>query len=776
MHQSVCVAGEEFPINAIAATRHFTIRIALNNTKSASTDCPHEKQKMKSVLAFALVICGMSLGGTPPESLAQIAPPRLGGVTGPAIGAAPDANKIVGAVTQVQIQNTVATAQTNVPLTFGQVFGPGDVSQNFSLAGRLADGTSIPLQVNVKARHPDGSLRHAVISAVLPALPASQVLTLGLMRTAAATPSSQLTPADLINAGFVTNVQVNLAGQVYTASANALLGSGPFQTWIAGPVANEWLVSSPLKTAGGNAHPHLSARFAVRWYPAQNKAKVDVILENAWAFEPAPQNFTYDIQVNVGGQSVYSKSALTHFTHARWRKSFWWGAAPQIHIKHDTAYLISTKAVPYYDPTVVISPAALSSIKSTFSGAAIEPMGNGMATPYMPTTGGRPDIGLLPGWAVSYLLSMDLDAKNATLGTADLAGSWSAHYRNRNTDRPVSLIDYPYMTILGRPGDTYNPVTKLYESFPVCGGDCDNPNVVDDSHQPGFAYLPYLVTGEHYYLEELQFWAMWNLFESNPGYRDNIKGLFHPTQIRGQAWILRTVAEAAYITPDADIFKAQFAAFLSDNLDWYNNAYSNNPHSNNSLGAITDGNAIVYDGGVGLAPWQDDFFTSAAGHAVELGFAKAKPLLNWKAKFPIGRMVDPGFCWIVGGIYNLHVRDTAVSPIYTTLGQAYLASNPSSFTSLPCGGSAMAANLGLQVGEMTGYSYSNSGYPSNMQPALAYAADSGVTGGVNAWQVFMGRSVLPDYQNGAQFAIVPRPAQPPKRPLSFPGVLMMMLN
>ncbi len=30
------------------------------------------------------------------------------------------------------------------------------------------------------------------------------------------------------------------------------------------------------------------------------------------------------------------------------------------------------------------------------------------------------------------------------------------------------------------------------------------------------AYLPYLVTGDYFYLEELQFWASWNVFALEP--------------------------------------------------------------------------------------------------------------------------------------------------------------------------------------------------------------------------------------------------------------------
>ncbi|MBQ5950245.1 hypothetical protein KBW98_22385, partial [Massilia sp. ST3] len=89
-----------------------------------------------------------------------------------------------GAITNVRLENTSATvAQNNVPVTFGQVFAVGHLAKGAGLVGRLDDGSSLPLQVDVKATHPDGSVRHAVISAVLPTLGAGQTRTLDLVRS-----------------------------------------------------------------------------------------------------------------------------------------------------------------------------------------------------------------------------------------------------------------------------------------------------------------------------------------------------------------------------------------------------------------------------------------------------------------------------------------------------------------------------------------------------------------------------------------------------------------
>jgi hypothetical protein len=700
------------------------------------------------------------------QTAATMSSSAAGMLTGPittTVPVAPPTNTSTAAVTttgitDIRFENTSATVtQTNVPVTFGQVFAQGDLLATDKLTGRLDDGTTVPLQVDVKASHADGSVRHAVISAIVPSIAPAKVLAMSLVKGGTA-PTGTVTTDSLMRTGFSASVHAKVGGVDYYASADDLLKSTKPTTWLNGPIATEWQVSAPLRTASGASHPHLSARFAIRWYAGANKARVDVVVENDWAYEPSPQNFTYDASVIVGGKSVYSKAAMTHYHHARWRQVFWYNtAAPELNVKHNTAYLIASKAVPNYDQSVVVPETSLAALKTRWTGNLTQPMGTGLAASYMPSTGGRPDIGLLPGWTATYLLTMDKRAKEVTLGTADLSGSWSSHYRDRNTDRPISVKDYPYMTLVGRPTDTYNKVTKQYESFPTCATStaCTTPNSHDPAHQPNLVYLPYLVTGDYYYLEELQFWAMWNSFQSNPGYRGAEKGLYSAEQIRGQAWSLRAAAEAAYITPDANPLKATFTTIVNDNLDFYNTTYTDNA-SANALGAITDAHAMVYDSGTGLAPWQDDFFTSAVGHTAELGFTKAVTLLAWKSKFPIARMVGAGTCWIDGAIYSMKLRDSKDAPVYGTIAQAYTASHTADILGLQCGSAAMATAFGLKVGEMKGYSSATDGYPSNMQPALAYAASTNGTAGKNAWSMFAARTVKPNYGTSPQFAIVPR--------------------
>jgi hypothetical protein len=659
-------------------------------------------------------------------------------------------------ITDLVVENTSNEEQKNVPFTFGQAFIKGNFLPQEGLAGKLNDGSVIPLQVDVKALHTDGSVRHAVISGVMPTLKASLSETIELTKaTLSDSGIADVTPSELVTEGVSADVNVTLDGVSYSVSLDELLKTSNVKSWLKGPVTNEFVIGSSLKASNGTVHPHLAARFAVRSYRGLNKTKIDVILENGWTYEPNPRDFTYDVQVNIAGQNVYAKSALTHFHHTRWHKNFWSGSAPKVNVKHNVPYLINTKAVPNYDQSFKTSEATIAAVKANFDKSNNGPMGNGIAAAYMPTTGGRPEIGINPSWHVMALLTQDKRLKEVSSGMGDLAGSWGVHYRDQTTGEPMSLADYPYMTAIGGTYADKNPVTGQVELLPGCKEACGNTNTADVSHQAAFAYIPYLLSGEHFYMEELMFYGMWNIGTANPAYREYGKGILKYEQVRGQAWALRTFFDAAYILPENVRHKTHFKQLVAENMKWYNDNYTNNTQAN-IFGVLTNGYAMAYNSGTGLAPWQDDFFTSAVGRGAEYEFPGALELLKWKAKYTVGRMTDPGTCWILGAVYSYNIKATPESQFFTSFREAYLASSSAEITSTTCASAEMAAAVGEKQGSMTGYPSATAGYPSNFQPAAAYSADSGIENGSKAWQVFMGRTVKPDYSTDPQFSIIPR--------------------
>jgi hypothetical protein len=668
-----------------------------------------------------------------------------------------------------------------VPVTFGQIFVPGDLWRGQRLGAVLGEtGERVPLQVNRKAYNADGSVRHAILSTVLPILPAGATRTLVLERGPAETSGPPLTAAGLTASGYDSQVVVTLGGRRYRASARALLTAATV-TWIDGPVATEWIVLAPLTDGDGRAHPHLSARFHIRAFAGYERVLTDVIVENVWTHEPGIQNLLYDVDIMINGMVRYSRAGLQHLHHARWRQTFWSGGSPDVHIVHDVRYLLATGALPNYDPALIgkIMPSHLqfyrdfwrheeTSYGGGFKYDKVGPMGLGLATPGMGDGGAHDDIGPLPRWAAVYVLSQDAHARLATLGMGSLAGSWPIHYRDKKTGLPVSIDDYPYVSTTDNRNDTLNPATGGYEQTARCGvpRGCASPYDPDTAHQPSFAYLPYVISGDLYYLEEIHFWVTYNFVSQTPAYRKFRRGLFYQgEQDRAQAWNFRTLGHAAYITPDAHPLKGYVKTKLEENISFFEQMYvAGQPNEYGSL-------YPTYTYPV-ASPWMDDFWTWSVGHLVQLGFENAVPLARWKARFPVQRMGfgtgNPAdYCWIFGAPYQLLVAPGPDRPMFRTIKEVYNATNgrrlPTgvgfSDQGLPCASAAQAGVLGLRAGEMIGYAASPSGYPANMQPALAAAVDAGIPGAIEAWSRFAARAVKPDYREYPVWAVVPRGPQ-----------------
>jgi len=126
----------------------------------------------------------------------------------------------------------------------------------------------------------------------------------------------------------------------------------------------------------------------------------------------------------------------------------------------------------------------------------------------------------------------------------------------------------------------------------------ENPWTPEVAHHPSLFYVPYLITGDHFYLEEQQFWTAWILGSVDPNYREADKALVASNQLRGQAWSLRTLGETVVVTPDRHPLKAYFSAKMTNNLNWYAAHYPNNHKSGDlsPLGAIDVGFSLAAPG------------------------------------------------------------------------------------------------------------------------------------------------------------------------------------
>jgi hypothetical protein len=649
-------------------------------------------------------------------------------------------------------------AEHDVPVTFGAVFARGDVPAGSWLAATDKDGTNVPLQIDIKARHADGSLRHAVLTLSIPHLEQGKQTAIAI--SSGAKTNAAAISLDSLPQTFDVVLDLSVNGKHLFASGHDLIAHGKPELWLNGPLATEWWFAAPLRDVHGVADPQLSAQFGIRSYGKDRPLRIEVDVENDWAWTPGPHTVFYDAQIRANGKTVFDKTGMVQPSHTRWRQVFWWDKPADVFVKQDLTYLEKTHAVPNYDKNVEVSEAALGAVYDRFTKSDRVPMSSGVLMKYMPTTGGRPDIGPLPLWTALYLLTMDRRAYEMMTVNGDLGGSFSAHYRNEKTGRPVTTEEFPKIS-------THSNYVGQPQQLPLPDkGGYKDPLVPDPSHEPSLDFVPYVVTGDRYYLEELEFWSQWNSWGTQPENHGFGQSLVTWDQVRAQAWSLRTLAQAEFIVPDDDPMKQTLARELKANIAWYDANFANNPAANALHILLQPQKTTAYSGGTGMAPWQDDFFTWSVGYVQALGDVNALPLLRWKAAFPVGRMVSPDFCWILASAYEMKVRDADRMNFYASFGDVYRATlamrvkNSADPSTLKCASDEMASALGLkQAGEMVNAADVPDGYSAYMQPALAAAVDADVPGAKEAWAKFEARTVKPNYSNMPVWAIVPLSGQ-----------------
>ena len=633
---------------------------------------------------------------------------------------------------------SASQAQASLPVTFGQPFRAGDwLPASQGLVAKVG-GTSVPLQSDELSTHRDGSARFAVLSAQLNNVQPGETRIINLYRGAKTT-SAPSVPA---NPDWNLTVEADLTnpdGSVttYTARPQALLqnqiASGAGKR-LSGAVANEYTVVAPMVSASNVTHPHLVARLHVRLYDNGTRSRTEVVMENARTFVNGPGNLSYAMRVKQNGTTLHTQPKFTHYHHARWRKVVWTGGAdPNFRLRHHMPYFMASRIVPNYDLSMKIPESVLAADAAALAKADKSPMGPVYIQPYFPQTGGRDDIGPLPRWTALYLMTQDDRTRASMMANADAAGSVPIHYRDESKgDQPVSIQDYPNLTLRYGTSSPALPATS--------GSTIYSP---DTPHQPSLTYVPYLLTGDAYYQDELMFWASFNVSIHNPSYRGNDKGLVYTDEIRGGAWTMRSLGEAAFALPDTHPRKAFYRGLLGNNLDWYASNYV--PGVGLSpLGAIPKTHEDTRITG----PWQNDFMGTSMAFLASNGETKAATVLGNISKFNVERFMNDanGFCASQAAGYYWDLSKASGADASTW--RDFWAITYPSMSSASCSSTADPNQ---------GYPTAGGGYAAIARAMLATAANAGVPNALTAYNKWKQMTPKMDasFPNEPTWAIVP---------------------
>jgi len=613
-----------------------------------------------TVLAFALENCSDTSfsGGLAAEFTLS------GAIHAPAVTQPYNPGDVVG----LQVQNNTDHADGPQIVTFGHAFATDEVPAGTQLVA-LVNGQQIPAQVDVKATNTDGSVRFAVIT-LAPAIAAHGAVDVMLAKgTPAARPDVQV--SSVLQHGYDLQLHLTMHNSDGTTTpitinaANVLaqtLQNGTAQTWLDGPLANEVRVTAPI-------NQYLTATFDIR-AQADGSVHTDVTVGSNTTYTTGNHTFVYDVQITEGGAVAFGASGVHQYPHSDWHQEVRSNGQPDAHVVFDINHLIETGAIPAYDTSIGINSSKIDSYVNSLAAAKTGPLGNALVQTNMPEAGGRPDIGPNTTWAATYLVSQDQRAESVMLANANAAGSIPWHFYDEATGQPVKITDHPNVWLDSRAGGPDTPADPIYPA--------DSGWNIDTSHQPALVYVPYLVTGSHYYLDELKMQAAYCLASYNPAYRGYADGNVDIDQVRAKAWTLRTLADAAYITPDSDPLKAYFVQKLDSNLTEFVQKYVVGG-AMDSAGQVEGWIPGAYEPGI-IAPWQEDFVAMTLNGIGQMGFQKANDLLAWMDNFESGRFLnaDNGFEPLHGPAYNYDTYDPTTGQLFSTWQQVYQATFGSS--------------------------------------------------------------------------------------------------
>jgi hypothetical protein len=385
--------------------------------------------------------------------------------------------------------------------------------------------------------------------------------------------------------------------------------------------------------------------------PDLNSDRVEVVFEVGRLFNAAPANLgAYSAAIYRDSQLLATVSVPAHYWFSRWR----WQSAPRPVVANIDSLIAQGLLPPYQRAAETLAVPA----------QAYTVMGLAGLQAYMPSTGERPDIGMLTEPQAQFVRTSDQNALATLRAQAEAAGTVPWHMRDENTGAPIDFRTYPkanwYSAAAGAPfiAGAATPVT------------------VDSAHQPALAYVPYLLTGDPYHLEDLQFQATWNWGSLPPAYRPSIP------QPRAFAWSLRTLAQCARITPSATpswlLPQAYWGEQLSLHRQYFEATYveAYDPirsvfRSTGNMDAARDEGPAA-PGGTWVDPWQDEFVAAIMGWMISMGFSEWRTAFDWKIGGTIAR--TNGYSeWVRAHAvpYRMILRATNMSATAQTWAEAW---------------------------------------------------------------------------------------------------------
>lgn len=333
-----------------------------------------------------------------------------------------------------------------------------------------------------------------------------------------------------------------------------------------------------------------------------------------------------------------------HWWNARWTDR----TACPLTIRRSPAKLVAANRMfPYGDTgcTIKAPPARVPYTK----------MGSSSVTKSMPTTGERPDIGLITDNSARFMLGQD---PLPMLDWAQAAESIPNHFRDEATGKPIDLFKY------------YNATTNPAQHGPLLlkgpGGAWGGGWKPQQAHYPELSYVAHIATLDAGFLEGLQYSTTFK-FVTDAWLSSIQKKAILYGEYRGVAWAFASLFMCHIATKDAEARGAlpaschpssYWKALLDQQLVYYSTTHMNNP-ANQLFRLVIGGNRF--------SPWMADYMLTALAFGVLTGHSDWAPFYLWALKNAIERTKGGSYLqerfpagW--GTPYRLNVYEWAKNP------------------------------------------------------------------------------------------------------------------
>lgn len=566
---------------------------------------------------------------------------------------------------------------TSGPATFGQVIPQGFVKDAVSVGDLLT-------QTDVKVRWPDGTVRYAIVSTIIPESDAGP---LGIFPSTKTTNQNFEESKNYIGDNHYLYIVLGMGegegtydwgAYTYITDQDIIVSE---DVYLDGPIVRERRIKKPFYNyvldETGEQHQFLEAIFDVRTL-VDGSFSVDVIINNIKHSRGTTVSYTPSIGTCESFKDhdfcaeLYTKDRITHHYLTNWHMKF--------DVSGPERSVVSIDPEPIYQTKAINRLQRVHPMADTPFGEEFWPLGRGTLFPEMPRSGGRPEISAYPDWTSSCLVTHHPRACQVMFGNADFAaGAFPVHVVDDNGNL-INLDDQRWRNYwldfpLNRPAE------QGWQGVEGPRGWLNGPFIPDNAHQPSLAYVPYLMTGSRYYLDEMAYWANYVLLSQfHPGRNERVgepinqntspKFLWYD-ETRGFFHGLRNLTDTAAYLPDNHPMKSYFVETVTNNLIWLDyhvEHYVDQYHHNMVWEPGLLGVAWHWPGTfIGNNPWgdpeliyqsadQNNHLMWSVWHANGQGFSGGTSWMLQLAQFNISLMNDT------------HMRDRA-GPYYTPIGR-----------------------------------------------------------------------------------------------------------